>query len=354
VNLISSLLQQKALPWATQEGDARLMIAGSQMPPKSLPEGVRLTRRKLQGRRVAVRGPREYANRSIVAAVWPSDHLIEMRDGAKLMCVVSGATDFQIGNQMLHCPAGYFLLVPPGVPHPDGTQPHLICERRDEPGQHCDLLWMVARGRGIQCWLCHSAGERHWGPEPGEQVFIFSSAAVEILGLLQEEADRDERCELACQGLLTAFLALLRHDIEAGRCFHHGSGSSPAEAPHAENAEWNPVQQAQRYIDKHLNRHLTIEKVARAVRLSRTRLTHRFRVETGQSLNEYITARRIEEAKLLLRESEWSIEYISHASGLSAPSYFAALFRRHTGLSPTAYRRLSRMRCTLPGEDMGR
>ncbi|MGI6344578.1 MAG: helix-turn-helix domain-containing protein [Bacillota bacterium] len=49
---------------------------------------------------------------------------------------------------------------------------------------------------------------------------------------------------------------------------------------------------------------------------------------------------RIQKAQRLLRETDLTISAISQECGFESPSYFSATFRRETGYSPSAYRRL--------------
>jgi AraC-like DNA-binding protein len=294
----------------------------------------------MRGRRVAVRGPRTYGNRSLLLATWPKDGLIEMRDGAKVMCVVGGVADLQFGTQLLRCPEGSFIVVPPGVPHPDGMSPHLDAERSLDPNQRCDLLWLSQLDRGLSCWVCHSIGPQHLESGKGEVAFLFSKAAVDLLSLLREEADREDRSVQVCRGLLLALLALVAREAEetAPPYASHKIVAGRDESPQNEPAVWEPIERSKQYIQTHLRNRLTIDKVASVVHLSRTQFVRRFRAETSQSFNEYLTACRLEEAKFLLRKSSWSVERISRSVGLRAPTYFAEMFQRHTGQTPTEYR----------------
>ena len=66
----------------------------------------------------------------------------------------------------------------------------------------------------------------------------------------------------------------------------------------------------------------------------------RFRNATGSTLKDYLQNLRIEEAKRLLETSRAPIEEISWASGYEDVSFFRRVFKRLTGMTPAAYRRL--------------
>ena len=58
----------------------------------------------------------------------------------------------------------------------------------------------------------------------------------------------------------------------------------------------------------------------------------------GFSLMEYIQHLRIEKAKKLLRETSDSISEICGQTGYDSPPYFAKIFKKQTGQTPSEYR----------------
>lgn len=63
-----------------------------------------------------------------------------------------------------------------------------------------------------------------------------------------------------------------------------------------------------------------------------------FTEETGRSPGRFLQNTRIENAKLLLQNREYSMEIIANMVGYSNANYFCKVFRRETGESPGAYR----------------
>ena len=61
---------------------------------------------------------------------------------------------------------------------------------------------------------------------------------------------------------------------------------------------------------------------------------------TGKPTSTHITARIISEAKALLQHSDWSVAEIAYALGFEYPSYFNNYFKRLTGSTPNAYRKV--------------
>jgi transcriptional regulator GlxA family with amidase domain len=79
--------------------------------------------------------------------------------------------------------------------------------------------------------------------------------------------------------------------------------------------------------------------VARAGLPERT-LKRRFKAATGVPLVTYVQNLRIEEAKHRLESEETAIEQIAVDVGYEDTSFFRRLFKRSTGLTPGAYRKL--------------
>ena len=65
----------------------------------------------------------------------------------------------------------------------------------------------------------------------------------------------------------------------------------------------------------------------------------RFRVATGHRPMDYVHTLRIEEARHILESSSVGIDEVGYSVGYDDPTFFRRLFKRHTGLTPAAYRR---------------
>lgn len=102
----------------------------------------------------------------------------------------------------------------------------------------------------------------------------------------------------------------------------------------------NVVRKAQQYIEEHLEEDISRERLADYVFLNPAYLSRLFRKETGQSITDYTTERRIVRAKGELENSNIRISDIAVSVGYSNFSHFSKLFKKATGLTPQEYRRL--------------
>ena len=93
-----------------------------------------------------------------------------------------------------------------------------------------------------------------------------------------------------------------------------------------------------RYIDLHFKEALTLEQLAEEGHMNKFYLSHAFKREYGISPINYMIAKRIEESKYLLAETDLSLSQIAQMLGFSSLSYFSQVFRRTQEVSPKGYR----------------
>ncbi len=92
------------------------------------------------------------------------------------------------------------------------------------------------------------------------------------------------------------------------------------------------------YVLHHLSEPIKTEDIAKALYFSRSRLSTRFKAETGVTLTDYILKEKAIEAGRLLRYSGKSIANISDYLGFSSQSHFNRVFKKYIGISPSEYR----------------
>ena len=92
------------------------------------------------------------------------------------------------------------------------------------------------------------------------------------------------------------------------------------------------------YIDENLHRQITVEELCRELYISKNLLYKKFRDFFGCTVNEYVTSKRLERARLLLDSAEESSRRVAEMCGFDNYSYFSKLFKRKTGVSPREYR----------------
>lgn len=83
---------------------------------------------------------------------------------------------------------------------------------------------------------------------------------------------------------------------------------------------------------------ITVGEIATRLGLSVRTLELSYRKTVGKSVRAALSEIRLKEASRLLRNTQRPLDEIAHLAGFSSPRAFAALFRRHHGLSPRAFR----------------
>lgn len=92
------------------------------------------------------------------------------------------------------------------------------------------------------------------------------------------------------------------------------------------------------YVRLHYQERLSLEDVAERFYLNHTYLSEMFREKFGMNFVQYKNEVRIEQAKMMLIDTELSVSQIAAQCGFDNTSYFAMVFKQLTGQSPTQYR----------------
>ncbi len=100
-----------------------------------------------------------------------------------------------------------------------------------------------------------------------------------------------------------------------------------------------PMDQTISFIDSHYMSKICLDDVAAMTGMSRFHFCRLFRKKTGRTFKDYLNFKRLEAAKRLLRIPEINISQACYAVGFNDASYFARLFKKYEGISPTAFRK---------------
>lgn len=99
------------------------------------------------------------------------------------------------------------------------------------------------------------------------------------------------------------------------------------------------VRKAIMYIEKNLTGKTTLGKIANHVHLSESYFSKIFKEDMGVSVTQYINLLKMQEAKMLLMDNNWSINRISQSLGFTRTSYFCKIFKMATNETPHGYRK---------------
>ncbi len=105
------------------------------------------------------------------------------------------------------------------------------------------------------------------------------------------------------------------------------------------NPENNDIESAACFIDAHYREKIDFRKLAADCSYSYDRFRHIFKERMGNAPRDYMIARRLSHAKYLLETTRQSVTDIADACGFSNNAQFSAMFKRHFGEAPVAYRK---------------
>ncbi|WP_231638701.1 AraC family transcriptional regulator [Paenibacillus sp. JCM 10914] len=102
---------------------------------------------------------------------------------------------------------------------------------------------------------------------------------------------------------------------------------------------WTNIWKMTAFIHQNYEFKITLDDIATAGAVCRSRCFQFFKEYVGQTPNSYLTRYRIQKSRELLTETKRSISEIAIACGFQSASYFTLTFRKETGLTPQAYRK---------------
>ncbi|MGM0580879.1 MAG: helix-turn-helix domain-containing protein [Bacteroidota bacterium] len=95
------------------------------------------------------------------------------------------------------------------------------------------------------------------------------------------------------------------------------------------------VPKLQKKLEANLNNEqFGVEELADAIGLSRSQLHRKLKSATGQSISQFIREYRLEKARKLLLQEDFSAAEVAYKVGFNSPSYFSKAFHDYFGYTP--------------------
>ena len=98
------------------------------------------------------------------------------------------------------------------------------------------------------------------------------------------------------------------------------------------------LRRARDLMDREYARSLDVAALARAALMSSAHFSRQFRATYGETPYAYLTTRRMERAKALLRRGDLSVTEVCITVGCASLGSFSTRFTQLVGETPTAYR----------------
>ena len=205
--------------------------------------------------------------------------------------------------------AGQAIILPPHKVHSYGADAY-------DPWT---LWWLHVDGRDIDGFLS-SAGMTIEAPvRTLSDMYATVSLVAEVIQWM--ERDTTDSSLLSAAGAAWHLMALLASD----RSSVGGTGAA--------------IEQAANYLRGHANKRVSVTDLAAMAGLSNSHFATLFKDHTGFAVLHFQTQLRMSNAREFLDTTAMSVEEVARAVGYEDSFYFARLFKKVHGQSPSAYRK---------------
>lgn len=190
------------------------------------------------------------------------------------------------------------------------------------PKDKCHVYWVHFTGGDVEKIL-----DYYEFPKTDKIFFIGSS--LDYRWLFDQMIRELQLCRTSYKELLTM---LLRHIfVLINRYFKEGSKAGIDAL--------NEIERATRYFNENYNKSICIEEYAKSLHMTPCWFIRRFKQVVKTTPVQYIVSLRITNAKILLETKDYNITEVALLVGYDNALYFSRIFTKHTGMSPSEYRK---------------
>lgn len=243
------------------------------------------------------------------------DHSIGPRilNNYKIVLVLKGKGYFIQENKEYNITAGDMFVLFPGVKH------HYYANAENP----WEIVWVAFNGR-----LCSETMDS-LDLTPKSPI-ISRAGTYRIAQLMKDITDGLEGENKACTFKSTGSLYLLFSELIPLSKSPDKKGS--------ENTKEDCIKKALSFIDFNYYNDIDVDILCRHVNFSRSYFSRLFKKKVGLSIPEHINIVRINQSKILLKNSGLNVNEIAKSVGFEDQFYFSRIFRKLVGISPIAYR----------------
>lgn len=239
--------------------------------------------------------------------------------------VLRGSVRATVGEQGYRLQAGEVLLIPSGQPHSMSTRPE------SERYVYQFQLFPVMGVRGFGALRPLLLTPVLLTPE----MPVTSQVRALLAEAVKEAGDRGALSDLRIYGIILQLYAVLGDAWERGEV----DGS----VPQRHTANQAIMDDAAGYIGRHYMEQLSLEQMAARAGLSPCYFSRLFRRYTGVTFLHYVVQKRLAAACHLLAYTDLPVAQVCVQAGFLSQATFIRNFREEMRVTPTAYRRASRM-----------
>ncbi len=271
----------------------------------------------------------------VIDRSWPSHHNFHLHDYVEIFFYVSGDADFILNDTYLQLRPGDVIIAPENVLHRPIIKSEASYERYyiglpratfSHMDRVRDPLSQVTGG-----------GQTLIRPdeETGAQLLRHLHKITTLIEERQEEAGESGATSREDDGRgVRMYAELLRLLHTLGGDMRRGALREWEGEPHLPSL----IARTLPYLEAHVSRINSVEELAQVLGVTPSYLSDLFSRSMKVPLKQYITAKKIALAKARLQEGD-SVTDTAFACGFCTVSHFIVVFRRVTGMTPSAYRK---------------
>ena len=244
-------------------------------------------------------------------------------DDIELIAVLDGEIDYNVNGEIIRLRRGEGIFVNSQQLHfgfsDSRTEceficvilhPMLLCAA---PAFGQDFVLPVIRNTSVPFVLL--APDVYWQQSILEQIY------------LMEQSKGQKTMPLRVQSSLSVIWSLLYENLPQEDC-----------AANAKSRDLAVIRNMVGFIQKNYVRRISLQEIARAGAVGQSKCCKLFASYLGQTPNTYLNQYRLNKSLELLRDSDLSVTEIALTVGFNGASYYAEVFRKCFGKTPTEYR----------------
>ena len=242
----------------------------------------------------------------------------------ELSYIIKGRGKRVLGETCDSFSAGEVVLVPPGVKHQWVFDPADV----DEDGCIENITFFFSR-----VFLEHLS-ESFPAVAPSILRLLETSEAVLFQGDTREQLGL--HLERMC---LSDEWERIPHILSMIRFISETNDAIPLSRPGRGHSPEERMEKVRVYLACNYYRKVSLEELASYAGMNRTSFCQYFKRMTGKTYVQWLTDFRLEKAKEMLLQKEFTVSEIADACGFDSLPHFTRTFTRCMGLSPSAYRK---------------
>lgn len=242
---------------------------------------------------------------------------MQIHDFCEIIYIVEGSGEFKIGGKSYALQQGDVAIYNPGVLHEERST-----SKKQEAFKvvYCGVdnlhIEGVPGGMLLPPYV-----------DPVISCGQYASRVESYLSEMLRECDSQALgYETLSSNLLMSLITLIYRIIDAEHQFQSLKGKNELTI------------RTKEFIDNNFTQSISLKEIADTLYISQHYLSRLFKKDLGDSPVNYLITRRIEEAKRLLAESSAPVHEVAASVGYSNDKYFSMLFKKVTGITPSAYR----------------